>query len=223
MDTQQQSLETLKDIKTMMERSSRFISLSGLSGVAAGICGLIGAGFAYRVLAPLQLEGNISNKARSLHETGISIIINEENASYLLQVALVTLLAAMVLAFLFTWLRSRKSGTILWGTVSRKLTISMLIPMAIGGIFLLKLMEEGSYALLAPGCLIFYGLALVNASSYTLVEIKWLGYCELVTGLIALFITRYGLYFWAFGFGLLHIVYGILMWNRYERNEVSNK
>lgn len=219
MDTHQQSLETLKDIKTMMERSSRFISLSGLSGVAAGICGLIGAGFAYRIITRSGLEGEILNNQGS---PANPLSISNNLGNQLLQVALFTLIAAVILAFLFTWLRSRKNGTPLWGTVSRKLAISILIPMTIGGIFLLKLVDEGSYALVAPGCLIFYGLALLNASGYTLAEIKWLGYAELATGVIALFFTRYGLYFWAFGFGLLHIVYGILMWNRYERKEVSN-
>ncbi len=50
MDDKTAGLETLKDIKQMMERSSRFISLSGLSGIAAGICALVGAWLAYTVI-----------------------------------------------------------------------------------------------------------------------------------------------------------------------------
>ena len=221
MDAQQQSLETLKDIKNMMERSSRFISLSGLSGVAAGICALTGAGFAYGIISRPQNEVDSLKKIYRPDGTEAPIPIKDYMGTELIQVALLTLAAAILFAFLFTWLRSRKNGTVLWGNVSRKLTISMEVPMGIGGIYLLKLMQEGSFGLIAPGCLIFYGLALINASRYTLAEIKWLGYAELATGTIAMFYMGYGLYFWAFGFGLLHIVYGLLMWNRYERNELS--
>lgn len=92
------------------------------------------------------------------------------------------------------------------------------VPLIVGGIFLFKLMHFGTFGLIAPGCLIFYGLALINASKYTLVEVKYLGYSELVLGLISLLFEGCGLYFWAAGFGLLHIVYGIYMWQKYERN-----
>jgi hypothetical protein len=95
--------------------------------------------------------------------------------------------------------------------------INVIIPLAVGGIFLLRSMQLGQYELIAPGCLIFYGLALINASKYTLGEIRYLGYCELLLGLINLWMIGYGLYFWAAGFGLLHITYGIIMWNKYER------
>ena len=47
---EQQPLEELQHIKRMMERSSRFISLSGLSGIAAGICAIAGAWFANDVI-----------------------------------------------------------------------------------------------------------------------------------------------------------------------------
>ncbi len=42
-----EQLEALSDIRSMMEQSSRFISLSGLSGIFAGITALVGAGLAY--------------------------------------------------------------------------------------------------------------------------------------------------------------------------------
>jgi hypothetical protein len=71
--------------------------------------------------------------------------------------------------------------------------------------------------LIAPTCLLFYGLALINASRYTLGEIRYLGCCELILGIISLWVPGYGLIFWAAGFGVLHIIYGIIMWWKYER------
>jgi hypothetical protein len=99
----------------------------------------------------------------------------------------------------------------------QRLTWNTLLPMIVGGLFLLRGMQLNEYRLVAPGCLIFYGLALVNASKYTLGEIRYLGYGQLALGIINLWQLSYGLYFWAAGFGLLHIIYGIVMWYRYER------
>ncbi len=207
-------LDTLHDIKQMMERSSRFISLSGLSGIAAGICALVGAWLANRVLV---------NSGRGLMEQTVTIhqyngiLICDTVKSQLLTIAAIMFVAAFVLAFLFTYLRSKKSDTPLWGPVSKRLMTSICIPMVAGGIYLLKLSELGYYGLIAPGCLLFYGLALINASRFTLGEVKYLGYSQLALGIIGCWFVGYGLFFWAVGFGVLHIVYGFIMWNRYER------
>jgi len=105
----------------------------------------------------------------------------------------------------------------MWGYSSKRLLINVAVPMVAGGIYLFRQMQLGNYLLIAPGCLIFYGLALVNASKYTLSEIRYLGYCQVILGIINCWFVGDGVYFWAAGFGLLHIVYGIVMWYRYER------
>ena len=105
----------------------------------------------------------------------------------------------------------------MWGAATIRLFWNMVIPLTAGAIFIIRMMQLGEFELVAPGCLIFYGLALVNASKYTLGEIRYLGYGQLVLGIINLWLIGYGLYFWAIGFGLLHIVYGIWMWNKYEK------
>ena len=95
--------------------------------------------------------------------------------------------------------------------------LNVSIPMIAGGMYLLKLIENGAYGLIAPGCLIFYGLALVNASKYTLDEVRYLGYGQIILGVLNCWAPGYGLYFWAAGFGILHIIYGVLMWRKYEK------
>ncbi len=217
MDEKSQHLDTIRDIKKMMERSSRFISLSGLSGVAAGICALIGAWFGYDVVHGSHGDEMRNNLLR-LRERDGDISVAEYAGNSLLKIGLLTFAAAFVLAFIFTYIRSRKNHTPLWGTTARRLMINVCIPIAAGGIYLIALMKYGAFGLIAPGCLIFYGLALINASKYTLVEIRYLGYGQLILGIINLLYPGYGLYFWAFGFGILHIVYGTVMWWKYERN-----
>jgi hypothetical protein len=205
----------LHDIKQMMERSSRFISLSGLSGIAAGICALTGAWFARDVIeenryAVSDLRSTISNTDTILHGDFVN--------STLLQIATLTFIAAFLLAFLFTYRRSKKTDVPIWGTTAKRLLINVSIPMITGGIFLIALISNGTYGFIAPGCLIFYGLGVLNASKYTLPETRYLGYSEILLGLINLLYVGYGLYFWATGFGLLHIAYGAFMWWKYERN-----
>lgn len=205
----------LLHIKNMMERSSKFISLSGLSGVAAGTCALIGAYFASNVIKNSNgLE--LSKLDYNLYSRNYSIQTYMGNKLFV--IALATFVVSFVLSFLFTWLRSRKTNTPLWGSTSKRVAINMFIPMVAGGLYILKLIEHGAFGLIAPGCLIFYGLALVNASKYTLGEVRYLGVLQIVLGIINLNYVGLGIYFWAAGFGILHIVYGLIMWAKYERN-----
>jgi hypothetical protein len=95
--------------------------------------------------------------------------------------------------------------------------INLAIPLAVGGIFCAILLYHGIVYLMAPAMLIFYGLALVNGSKYTLTDIRYLGLSEIVLGVFAAFFIGYGLLAWAIGFGVLHIVYGTLMYYKYER------
>lgn len=216
--TDQQSLEALREIRQMMDRSSRFISLSGWSGVAAGTCALIAAWFAHGIIRESRQAHDSYRKLAPDMAAMRDIPVETYLGNRLLMIAMITLVSALVLAFLFTWLRSRKTDTPIWSPVSRKLLWALLVPLAVGGIYLLQLMQAGAYGFIAPGCLLFYGLALINVSRYTVSEIKYLGYGQIITGLISLFNQGNGLYFWAFGFGVLHIVYGLLMWWKHERS-----
>ncbi|TDH23347.1 hypothetical protein EXU57_17910 [Segetibacter sp. 3557_3] len=211
-----QHLNDLKDIKKMMERSSRFISLSGLSGVSAGICALIGAWFANETLnADYYSPAN----GRMYDEAGVSRFADGSALLFnrLFLIAAATFIAAFVLAFVFTYIRSKRAGLAIWGSTARRLMFNVSIPMLAGGIFIIHLVQSGAVGMIAPACLIFYGLALVNASKYSLEEIRYLGYGELLLGVISCWFVEYGLHFWAAGFGVLHIIYGALMWWRYER------
>ena len=214
MSEQQQSLSAIRDIRQMMERSSRFISLSGLSGISAGICALVGAWVAYPYV--YGYKDYIINSPVSTSQdenAGYPIIFN----TYLFWIAALTFGAALLSAFIFTYIKSKKEGIPIWGTTAKRLLINIAIPLVVGGIFLLKLLQFGTFGLVAPGCLLFYGLALINASKYTLKEVKYLGYGQILLGVVNLSFVGYGLYFWAAGFGILHILYGAYMWWKYGR------
>ena len=214
MNEQQQSLEDLQHIKKMMERSSRFISLSGLSGISAGFCALLGAWIAKPyVMGHKEIVINEEVAIIQAMANDYSIILN----TYLFWIAVVTFLGAFTSAFIFTFFKTKKEGTLIWSVSSKRLMINLSIPIIVGGIFLFRMLQFETFGLVAPGCLIFYGLGLVNASKYTLIEIRYLGYIQIILGLVNLWFVGFGLYFWAVGFGMMHILYGAYMWNKYER------
>lgn len=197
-----------------MERSSRFISLSGLSGISAGICALIGAWLAHDYVfgyKDFMMNGRADYQAISRDYTWL--LDNK-----LFWIAAGTLIAAVTSAFFFTWIKSKKEGIPIGGNSAMRLLFNLSLPLAVGGIFLFRLIHFGTFGLIAPGCLIFYGLALINASKYTLDDVRYLGYMQILLGIINLWFVGYGLYFWAIGFGVLHILYGASMWWKYDRN-----
>jgi len=210
MSEQNSHLEAIQDIRRIMQRSSRFISLSGLSGIAAGFWALIGAYFAYDWIYEYYV---------GYEEAGYTGAAFQNLKWNLLLLAIAVLGASLISAFYFTWRRAKKHGQPIWDPTSRKLILNTAIPLVTGGLFILAMLQYNDWKFVAPASLIFYGLALINGSKYTLSEIRYLGFCEIIVGLINTQFIGYGLYFWALGFGLLHIIYGFLMWWKYERKE----
>ena len=212
MDKKQEQLETLREIRSLMEHSSRFLSLSGLSGVIAGIAAILGTVAAYLFLG------------MSLDEPGYYRFATEVNGElnagffiFLLADSMIVLIVSLLAAGLLSRRKARKHGNPIWDGTAKRLIFNMFIPLVVGGIYCLILFSHGHLALIVPATLIFYGLALLNASKYVFNDIRYLGIFEIVLGLIASVIVDYGLLFWAFGFGILHIVYGISMYFKYER------
>ncbi|VAW27872.1 hypothetical protein MNBD_BACTEROID06-824 [hydrothermal vent metagenome] len=203
MKNKEQYIEDLKEIKKMMNRSSKFISLSGLSGISAGVIALIAAWFAHSMVYSNTLIYHVPQNISQ------GVILN------LLLVAVATITAAVLAGVFFTKRKAKQINQPLWDTQTRLLLVNMAIPLITGGLLCVLLLQQGLIGLLAPLTLVFYGLALVNASKYTFKEVGTLGVVEIILGLVAVQFIGYSLYFWAFGFGILHIVYGIIMQSKY--------
>lgn len=195
-------LQDIKDIKQLMSQSTQFISLSGLSGVLAGIYALVGA---------IYVNVLINNH----QETYITL----ESLTFkkIILTALIVLALSLATAYVMTVNKAKSVGEKVWNTSSRRLLVNFAIPLCTGGIFALLLLRHGYYGLIAPITLLFYGLACLNASKYTLRDVRYLGITEIILGLLAVEFSGYGLYFWVIGFGLCHIVYGGLMYFKYDR------
>lgn len=196
----------LKDIKELMERSSRFISLSGLSGVFAGVYALIGAWVATVYVLPARQEHDLPGNTENLEKLPLIVMI-----------AAAVLILSIATAIFFTTKNARKKNQKIWDKRSQRMLSNLAVPLVTGGLFLLILLAQGTLYLIAPAMLIFYGLALINGSKYTLNDIRYLGYMEIILGLLATWFYGNGLLFWTIGFGVLHIIYGAVMYWKYER------
>jgi len=210
------SLQQLNEIRAMMERSSRFISLSGLSGIAAGIIALIGSAF---IFFYLNFDTRYFDVERYFREGMYHF--SYYDAMIILITAFVVLVLALGSAIYFTTTKARKKGLNIWTRTTKLLLYNVAIPIVTGGVFCLILLYYRVIFLIAPSTLIFYGLALLNGSKYTLPEIQWLGVSEILLGLVACMLPGYGLLFWALGFGVLHILYGGVMYMKYETSNAK--
>ncbi len=202
----QKQQEDLSHIRSMMERSSRFISLSGLSGVFAGLSALIGGLYAYLLLEKNKLS---YNQDYSIHQ-------NNDFVKELFITAIIVLVAALTFGIFFTIRKSKKYNLPIWTSATKNMLFNLAIPLFVGGVFCLALLHQQQYILIAPATLLFYGLALINAEKYTFSDIKYLGFCEIILGCISLLYVGYGLIFWIIGFGILHILYGLLLFKKYK-------
>jgi hypothetical protein len=211
MDSTKEQLAALQDIRKMMQDSSKFLSLSGFSGIFAGIFAILGA-----LLGSKQIENYFLGKPLFIQlasaEDSLTITI--------LLICSLVLFLSLSFAYYFSKKKAEKNGVKLFDTSSRKLLFNIAIPLFCGGIFSLAMLYHGGnfLYLIGPAMLIFYGLALLNGGKYTLHEIKVLGILEIILGTISLFTLGYGLLFWTIGFGVLHIIYGALIWYKHDRN-----
>jgi hypothetical protein len=212
MKKQTEPFETLTEIRSMMERSTRFISLNGLSGVFAGIFALAGALAAY-----VYLKGEGSGQLYYENAVQSDGSANLSFYTFTFLDGFLVLISSISVAIFLSVRKASKKGLKIWDQSARRLLINMFIPLFTGGIFCLILFYHGMAGFVAPATLIFYGLALVNASKYTLNDIRHLGLIEIALGLISAIWIGYGLLFWALGFGVLHIIYGTLMYLKYEK------
>ena len=205
-------LDSISEIKSLMEKSSRFLSLSGLSGVVAGLTALAGSALAY-----FYFDGKLFNSDFIINILRSDYIELTNSITFLLTDAIVVLIVAFAGAIYFTNRKAKKDAVKAWDKSAKRTLINLAIPLVTGGLFSLVLAYHLQISLIAPSTLIFYGLALINAGKYTVKDIRVLGILEIILGLAASFFTGYGLILWIIGFGILHILYGIIMYVKYER------
>jgi hypothetical protein len=219
MNAKNEQLEAITEMRDLMNRSSRFLSLSGISGVCAGLFALAGAAVAYLYyagwlfrnfpFAEVELQSREGYMPASEGHPGFYEFFLLDAGS--------VLLLSLFFGWFFSQRKAKKSGIPFWDHSAWRTLANLMLPLIAGGIFCLAMLYHGAVGLIAPATLIFYGLGLLNASKYTVNDIRYLGLCQVALGLIGTIFVGYGLLFWTIGFGVLHIIYGAVMYFKYER------
>jgi hypothetical protein len=204
-----EALAELSSIRSLMERSAKFISLSGISGVMAGIYALIGAFFGYRIV-----HQSGSGLDYGPHAVNDQLVITQLSV-----IGAVVLLCSVATAIVLSTRKAKQRNQQIWNAASKGLLVHAGIPLITGGLLIFIFLYQGYIGIIASTCLIFYGLALVSGSHYTFKDIKWLGFSEILLGLLATLMPAYGLLFWSVGFGILHIIYGLIMYYKYDSSK----
>lgn len=200
--SQEDYLRDISEIKNLMNKSSKFISLSGLSGILAGIYALIGAGFAYWLVQSSGEE---------------YLILESDIFRYLFLDLLIVGTLSIGTAIYLTTKKANNNNEKIWDSLTKRLLSSFIIPLLAGGIYIVIILNQQRYGQTGALMLLFYGLALLSASKYTLGDIKYLGYTEIVLGLFCAIFPGYGFWFWVLGFGVMHIIYGAVMYFKYDK------
>lgn len=202
----QRYIDQLKDIRNIMDRSSRFLSLSGLSGVLAGVYAICGAIAAHFIIQ---------------HRSYLYVTLESKEFRQIVAIAFAVIVLSLSTGIILSARKAKKRGEKIWNKSSQRMLINLFIPLTTGGIFGILLLKEEHYGLIAPVTLIFYGLALVNASKYTFETLRSLGIAFVILGLVNTGFPGYGLYFWTLGFGVLHILYGTIMYLKFDRKQAD--
>jgi len=204
MESSKEYLDQLAEIRRMMEKSNKFMSLSGFSGIFLGLYALVGSYLVWNILGKITM----TESQKILFITGIATMV---------------LVASLVTALWLSIRKAKRSDQQIWGPGSKQLLFNLMLPLATGGVFVLLLAAGRFFQLIAPSLLVFYGLALVIASRFTHHELYWAGVTQILLGLVALALPRYALFFWAVGFGGVHIVYGLYIYYAHERESRNSR
>lgn len=203
MKKQKDYIRDIAEIRFMMERSSKFVSLSGWSGIMAGIYALAGAFIIYSTLG-----FNPGNAIDKLYESDLVFIM---------ATGILVFLLAICTAVFHSYRTAKARGEKLWNPTARRMLINMAVPLLVGGLLICISILRGHIEFIASFSLVFYGLSLINASFFTFPEVKALGLVQTILGLLSSWFVEWGLFLWATGFGLVHILYGVYMHFKYEK------
>ena len=206
MKNHEEQLAAIQEMRNMMDQATRFKLISGLSGMIAGILSLLSLYVIYIMsgISPFEVEA-LERVWRGSNPILISCIF------------ISLFVACMGLGLYMSRRNARQAGKNAWDGSAKRLVFSLLIPVLTGGVFSMLLIQLGLVSLFAPVTLLFYGMGLLSASKFTLDAVRTVGLIFIGLGLLATGILSYGLLIWTLGFGLVHIVYGFIIYVKYER------
>ncbi|MEM7417422.1 MAG: hypothetical protein AAF389_18165 [Gemmatimonadota bacterium] len=182
------AMDNLRYIRQAMERSGSFTHVSGIGGVGMGSLAIGAAALAW----------------------------NASTTAEWLAIWLVAAGASLAVSVLAMARKSAADGVTLLTGPGRKFAWSVTPPLAAGGVLTIALVRAGAFDLLPGMWLLLYGAAIVTGGSHSVRSIPFMGAAFMAAGVGALLTpASWGDVWMAVGFGVLHIVFGALIWRKH--------
>jgi hypothetical protein len=182
------AMDNLSFIRQTMERATAFTAVPGWGGVGMGVLALAAAAVA---------------------ETRITR--TEWLVTWLATSALGLTLGGWTMAS-----KARRAGTTVFSYSGRRFVLSYVPPLLVGALLTGVLVRAGLWSALPGTWLLLYGTGVVTGGAFSVRVVPLMGLCFMVLGAAALFSpASWGNILMAAGFGLLHIVFGLIIARRY--------
>ncbi|HEY4539305.1 MAG TPA: hypothetical protein VIG94_04750 [Faecalibacter sp.] len=195
--------EQLEEIKSMMQKTTKFSSINGWSGIWVGIIGLVASYLVYSIILESSFQWH-------------GLAPDESRDAKLAFMLIITLIVACSGGVYFIAKKSKRNGESFINSVTKRILIRFLTILGIGGLVCGLLYYHLSFVYVAPSTLLFYGLALLYIERDTIKELKYLAFVEIILGLLAFYFIYNGLLFWTIGFGIVHLFFGVFLVNKYK-------
>ena len=180
--------ENLQFIRETMERSTSFTAVPGYGGMLMGATAIAAA-----VVASYQ------------------VYLVNSLAIWLGEAAL-----AFAIGLLAMWQKSKLAGQSLFSTPAKKFAFGFTPPLLAGVIITLGLWRNEHYYVLAPVCIICYGVAVICGGAFSARVVPVMGWCFMAVGTAAFLLpSSYGNLMMGLSFGALHMIFGAVIARKY--------
>ncbi len=183
-----QAMENLRYIREAMERSTSFTAVPGGGGILIGLTALIAAG----------LAETIPGEHRWMVVWGWELPL------------------ALFIGGVSMKRKARQANLKLMTGPGRKFVLSLAPPLIAGALISFALARVDSVEVLPGIWLLLYGAGVVTGGAFSVRVVPVMGFCFMSIGAVALFVSPdYGNLLMASGFGITHIVFGVIIARRY--------
>lgn len=182
------AIDNLKFIRETMERSTHFTAVPGYGGMLMGVTAIAAA--------------YIANGQP---------LVKDWLFTWLIEASL-----AFAIGLLAMWQKSKFAGTPLISAPAKKFAMSFLPPLVCGIVLTLGMWQYGYYGAMIPAWMLLYGAAVVTGGAFSVRIVPVMGWLFMAMGAVAFLLpSGYGNTLMAASFGLLHIVFGVIIARRY--------
>jgi hypothetical protein len=123
---------------------------------------------------------------------------------------------SVVVGFITTALKARKAGQPLWSGPVRKFSLGFAPAIVAGAVLTLELLARGEYGLLPALWLLLYGAGLAAGGAFSVSIVPVMGAAFMTLGAVAVLSPdEWGRWYMIGGFGVLHLVFGVVLMRRY--------